>query len=65
MEVKSPALLRLQPALHLPTLAGAVVVHDQVHFLIGRQILFEMIQETDELAAAMPILARADDFAIQ
>ncbi len=36
-----------------------------MHFLIGGKMLFEMIQKSDELAAAMPILAGADDFAIQ
>ena len=34
MEVKSLPLFRLQPALHLGALMGAVVVHDEMHFLI-------------------------------
>ena len=65
MEVESLALFRLQPTLDFGALVGAVVIHDQVHFLIGREILFEVIQESDELAAAMPLLAGTDDFAIQ
>ncbi len=65
MEVESPPLLRLQPALHLGALMGAVVVHDQMDFLIGREVLFQVIEEFDELPAAMPILAGADHLAIQ
>ena len=65
MKVEPLALLRLEPALHFSTFMGAGVVHDQVHLLIGREIRFEMIQESDKLPAAMSILAGADDFTIQ
>ena len=65
MEVESLALLRLEPTLHFSALVGAVVVHDQVHFLIRRQILLEVIQEPNKLSAAVPILACANDFAVQ
>ena len=44
---------------------SAVIVHDQVYLLIGGEILFEVIQESDKLPTAMAILAGADDFAIQ
>jgi hypothetical protein len=64
MEMETLTLLRLEPTLHFGALVGAVVVHDQVHFLIGREILLEMIQEPDELPATMPILAGANDFPV-
>ena len=65
MEVESAPLLRLEPALHFGTFVSAVVVHDQVHFLSAGSWLFEMIQEFDELAAAMAFLAGANHFAIE
>src|SRR5580692_11573653 len=65
MEVESLPLLRFQPALHLCALVGAVVVHDQMHFLVGRQFAFEMIQEFHKLPTAVALLAGTDDFAIQ
>ena len=65
MELESPPLVRFQPALHLGTFVGAVIVHDEMHLLIGRQLRFQMIEKLDELSAAMAILASADDFAIQ
>ena len=34
MEVESVPLFRFEPALHLRTLVRAVVVHDEVYFLI-------------------------------
>jgi hypothetical protein len=65
MEVESPALFRFQPALHLGAFVGAVVVHDEMHFLVGRELRLDMIEELYELPAAMAILVRADDFAVQ
>jgi hypothetical protein len=38
-------LLRLEPVLHLGAFVGAVVVHDEMHFLIDGELIFEMIQE--------------------
>lgn len=58
MEVESLTLFRLQPALYFGVLVGAVVIHDQAHLPIGREDLFQMVQEADEYAAAMPILER-------
>src|SRR6202012_2997491 len=65
MEVESLALLRLQPALHLGALMGAVVVHNEMDFLILGKLLFEMIQELHELPTAVALPASADDFAVQ
>ena len=65
MKVESLPLLRRQPALHLSALVGAVVIHNQVHLLVGRKILFKMVQETEKFAAATPLLPCADDFAVQ
>ena len=47
------SLLGLQPALHLLTLVGAIVVQDQMDFLVGRQFVLQVIQEFDELATAV------------
>lgn len=63
--MESPPLFRLQPALHFGALVGRVIVHDQVHLLIGGEILFGVIQEAGKLAAAMPILAGADHFSVE
>ena len=66
-EVKEEAiaLLRLQPALDIGAFMRAVVVHNEVDLLLSRQMLFEMIQETHKVAAAMAFLARADHFPIE
>jgi len=42
MEVESVPPLRLQPALHLGTFVGAVGVHNEMHFLIGRKRFFDL-----------------------
>jgi len=65
MKMEAAPLLGLKPALHLGAFVGAVVVHNQMHFLAGRELLFEMIQEFDELPTAVARLAGADDFAVQ
>src|SRR5690242_14779985 len=65
MVVESRALFRFQPTLYLGAFVAAVVVHNQVDFLVGRQILFQVIQEADEFTTAMSVLARTDDFAIE
>ena len=62
MEAES---LPLQPTLHLGAFVGAVVVHDEMHFLIGRELFFEMIQKPHELPAAVALLTGADDFAVE
>jgi hypothetical protein len=55
--MESLPLFRLQPALDFGALVGAVVIHDQVHLLIGGKIFFQMVQEADKLAAATLVLA--------
>ncbi len=65
MEVESPPLLRLQPALHLCAFVGAVIVHDEMHFLIGRKLRFQMVEEPYKLPAAVAILTSADHFAVE
>src|SRR5947209_13472084 len=66
-EVKEEAiaLLGLQPALDIGAFMRAVVVHNEMDLLFDRQMLFEMIQKTNKLAAAMAFLACADHFPIQ
>ena len=44
---------------------GAVVVHDEVHFLIRREFGFQMVEEPDELPAAVAILTGANYLAIE
>ena len=53
------------PLLNFGMLVRAVVVHYQMHFLIDRKLLFEMIQELHEFATAVAMLTGADDFAIE
>ena len=65
MEVESSPLVRLQPALHLGALVGAVVVPDEMHFLICRKLHFQMVEELYEFAAAVAILTGADHFAVE
>ena len=60
VEMEAAPPFRLEPALHLCALVGAVVIHDQVHFLIVGQLLFQVIQKANELAAAVALLTSAD-----
>ena len=65
MKVESAPLFGLQPALYLGAFVSAVIVHDQMHFLIGWQVRFQMVEEPYKLPAAMAALASADDFTVQ
>lgn len=65
VEMEPFSLLRLQPFLHFSALVGAVVVHDQMHVLIGRELGFEIVEKPDEFAAPMTVLAGANDLAVQ
>src|SRR5215472_12019532 len=65
VELEALTLFRFQPTLHFGALMGAVVVHDQMHLLSLRQLLLQVIQKADKLAAAMPLLAGTDDFSVQ
>jgi hypothetical protein len=63
--VESLPPLWLQPALHLSAFVGAVIIHHEVHFPIGRELGFEVVEKPCELAAAMTIPAGSDHFAVQ
>lgn len=65
MEVEPPPLLRPQPALHLCAFVGAVIVHDEMHFLTGWELRFQMVEESYEFATAVAILTGADHFAVE
>ncbi len=65
MEVKTLPLLRLHPALYLGAFVSAVVVHDEVNFPFGWQCFLQVIQEADELPAAVAGLAGPDHLAIE
>ena len=65
VKVESAPPFRLEPALDLRALVCAVVVQDQMYFLIAGKLSFQVIQEANELAAAMALLAGADHFAIE
>ncbi len=65
MEMEPLPLSRLKPSLHLGAFVGAVVVHDEMHFLIGRELRFQMIEEAYELPAAVAILTGANDLAVE
>src|SRR4051812_11636628 len=63
MEAASP--FRLEPTLDLCALMSAVVVHDQVHFLIVGKLSFQVIEEAYELTTAVALLTRADHLAVE
>src|SRR5687768_17222462 len=63
MEARPP--FPSEPALDPCTFVCTVVVHDQVHFLILWKLPFEVIEEPNELAAAVTLLTRADHFAVE
>jgi hypothetical protein len=57
--------LRLQPALHLCAFVSAVIVHDEMHFLFGRQLRFQMVEEPYKFPTAVAVLTGADHFAVE
>jgi len=63
--MEATPFLRLEPPLDLCTFVCAVVVHDQVNFLIVRELPLQMIEEANELSAPVTLLAGADDFAVE
>jgi len=65
MEVESLPLPGHEPSLHLLALVGAVIIHDQMHVLVGGDLLFQMVEESYEFPAAVPVLTSADDFAVE
>src|SRR5260370_34604529 len=65
MEVKTAAFLGLEPTLHGGALVGAVVVENEVEVEFRGYLLFQLMEEFDELLAAMARQATADDLAIE
>ncbi len=65
MKVESAPLRRLQPALHLCAFVSAVIVHDEMHFLIGGELLFQMVEELYKFPTTVAILTSADHFAVE
>src|SRR5580658_2394251 len=63
--MEAAALFGLEPALNLGALVGAVVVENEMDVEFRRHLFFQLIQESDELLAAMARQATADDLAIQ
>ena len=48
-----------------PAFVWRIVVHDQVNVLIRRHLLFQAVEEPDELVGAVPRQATANHLAIQ
>ena len=65
MEVKTAALLGLEPTLHGGVLVGAVVVENEVNVEFRGHLLFQWMEEFDELFATMARHATTDDLAIE
>ena len=61
MKMEPLPLLGFQPALY----RLAVVVQDQVDFLIGGKFLLQVVEKLDELAAPMARQAGPDHLAVQ
>src|ERR1035441_6169864 len=65
MEVKAAGLLGLGPTLHAGALVGAVVVENEVDVEFRGHLLFQLMEEFDELLAPMARQATTDDLAIE
>ena len=65
MKVETPALPRLEPALDGGAFVRAVVVEDEMDIEIRRHFFLQLIEELDELFAAMAGQTGTDDLAIQ
>ena len=65
VELETLPLLGLESTLHLDALMRAVVVHDQVHLLIGREMFFQMIEKADKFAAPVALLTGPNHFAVE
>jgi transposase len=64
-EVQVKAGMRLEPALYGGGLMGGVIVDDEMEVEIGRGLLIDQLQETQELAVAMARHTRPDHLAVQ
>src|SRR3989339_1550247 len=58
-----PAFMQRKPALDRCVLMGRIVVNDQVHIELLRDILLNVLQELQELLVPMPPLALRDHLA--
>src|ERR1017187_2130445 len=65
MEVKAAAFQGLEPTLHGGALVGAVVVENEVEVEFRGYLLFQWMEESDELFAAMARQATTDDLAVE
>ena len=65
MKVESAPAFWLEPALDLGALVCAVVIHDQVDFLIGGKVSLQVVEKTDEFPAAVAVLAGPDHLAVE
>ena len=65
MKMEAAPFFGLEPPLYLSTFVRAVVVHDQVDLLIPGKLAFQVIQKTNELAAAVPLLTGADHLSVE
>lgn len=65
MEVKPAALLGFEPTLHGDALVGAVVVENEVEIEFRGHLLVQLVEEFDELFAAMARQATTNDLAIE
>ena len=62
--METAPLLRLEPALNFCALMCAVVVHDQVHVLMGGKLSFQLVEKANQFTAAMAVLTGADHLAV-
>ena len=65
VEVEAASAFRLEPTLNLCALVRAVVVHDQVDFVIGGKLSFQVVEEADELLAAVTVLTGSNHLSVE
>lgn len=65
MEIEVAVLSGFEPPLYGGALLRAVVVQNDVHVQVGRDLLLHLVEKLCELFAAMTRQATADDFAVQ
>ena len=65
VEIEVAVLSGFEPPLCGGALVRAVVVQNDVHVQVGRDLLLHLIEKLRELFAAMTRQATADDFAVQ
>ena len=58
-----PAFVQRKPALDRCVLMGRIIVNDQVHIELLRDILLYVLQELQELLMPVPLLALCDNLA--